>query len=82
MLKGEISDPILGSTGWHIVRLMDTKAAAPRPLAEVRDTLVGTLRQRKVQELQQAYVASLLGKNPVAVNEARLRTLFESPPAE
>ncbi len=82
MLKGEISDPILGSTGWHIVRLMDTKAAATRPIAEVRDSLVANLRQRKAQELQQAYVASLLEKNPVSVNEARVRTLFESAPAE
>src|SRR5262249_4663978 len=80
MNKGEISDPILGSSGWHIVRLVDTKPAGPRPLAEVKDTLVATLRQRKIQELQQAYIAKLLEKSPVAVNEARLRALFEAAP--
>jgi peptidylprolyl isomerase len=80
MNKGEISDPILGSSGWHIVRLVDTKPAAPRPLAEVKDSLVATLRERKMQDLQQGYVARLLEKDPVAVNEARLRKVFESAP--
>jgi parvulin-like peptidyl-prolyl isomerase len=80
MSRGDISDPILSTTGWHIVRLVDTKAAAPRPLPEVRDALIATLRQRKMQEIQQAYIARMLEKNPVAVNEAGLRSLFEAAP--
>ena len=78
MNKDEISDPILGSTGWHIVRMLDTKPAAPRPLAEVKESLTAMLRQRKAQEAQQLYIARLLEKNPVTVNQARLRSLFES----
>jgi peptidylprolyl isomerase len=80
MESDEISDPILSSSGWHIIRMVDTKPAAPRPLAEVRDTLVATLRERKAQEMQQTYVARLLEKTPVMVNQARLRTLFETAP--
>ena len=77
---GEISDPIRSAAGWHIVRLVATKPAAARPLAEVKETLIATLRQRKVKDNQQAYVARLLDKSPVAVNEASLRKLFESVP--
>ncbi len=80
MTRGEVSDPIRTKAGWHIVKLIDTKPAAPRPLAEVRDTLVASLRQRKLQENQQAYVARIVDKNPVTVNEGLLRKLFESPP--
>jgi peptidylprolyl isomerase len=80
MTRGEISDPIHTKAGWHIVRLVDTRSAAPRPLAEVRDSLIASLRQRKLQDNQQAYVARVLDKNPVSVNEALLRKLLESAP--
>lgn len=78
MTRGEISDPIRTKAGWHIVRLVDTRPAAPRPLAEVKEALIASLRQRRLQDNQQAYVARALDKNPVSVNEALLRKLFES----
>jgi peptidylprolyl isomerase len=80
MTRGEISDPIHTKAGWHVVKLIDTKPAAPRPLAEVKDTLIASLRQRKLQDNQQAYVARMLDKNPVTVNEALLKKLFDSTP--
>jgi parvulin-like peptidyl-prolyl isomerase len=80
MDKGEISDPIRSAAGWHIVRMVDTRPAAPRPLSEVRQTLIAMLKTRKRQEKQQAYIARLLDKAPIAVNEARLRALFEAAP--
>jgi hypothetical protein len=75
---GEVSEPIRSAAGWHIVRLTATKPAAPRPLIEVRDTIVTMLRQRKATESQQVYISRLLEKNPVAVNGAGLRKIFES----
>ncbi|HXJ01224.1 MAG TPA: peptidylprolyl isomerase [Micropepsaceae bacterium] len=80
MEVGEVSGPIRSAAGWHIVRLAATRPAAPRPLAEVKETLVAILRHRKTKDNQQAYVAKLLDKNHVAVNEAGLRKLFESVP--
>lgn len=80
MSKGDVSDPIRTEAGWHIVRMVDTKPAAPRPLAEVRDTVIAALRQRKTQENEQAYLAGLLDKNPVSVNEIGLRKIFETTP--
>jgi peptidylprolyl isomerase len=78
MTNGEISDPIRTSDGWHIIRMVDTKPAAPRPLAEVKDQLAALLRQRKAQETEQAYLAGLMEKTPVTVNEFALRKIFET----
>jgi parvulin-like peptidyl-prolyl isomerase len=80
MSVGEVSDPIRSESGWHIVRLAETRPAGPRPLAEVRDNIVATLRQRQVQENEQVYLAELLSKNPVAVNEIGLRKVFAEAP--
>ncbi len=78
MNKGEVSDPIRSTAGWHIVRMMDTKPAAPRPLADVKATIVASLRQRKAQENEQAYLASLLEKTPISVNEIGLQKVFQT----
>jgi peptidylprolyl isomerase len=80
MSVGEVSDPIRSAAGWHVVRLEGTKPAQPRPLAEVKDTLITSLRQQKLKDSQQAYVQRLLDKSPVSVNEAGLKKLFESTP--
>jgi parvulin-like peptidyl-prolyl isomerase len=78
LAQGEVSDPIRTASGWHIIRLDDTRPAAPRPLAEVRDQLVAALRQRKLQANEQAYLNGLLTKSPVAVNEIDLKKIFEN----
>src|SRR5262249_16177646 len=50
MTKGEVSAPIRSARGWHIVRLADRKVSVTRPLPEVRDQIVATMRLRKAQE--------------------------------
>ena len=78
MANGEISDPIRTSAGWHFIRMVDTKPAAARPLAEVKDALATLLRQRKAQQNEQAYLKALLEKTPISVNEIGLKKIFES----
>ena len=75
MNKGEISTPIRTANGWHIVRLSDRKPSAVRPLPEVRDQLVASMRLRKAQEGERSYIESLVGKSSVTVNQVELQKL-------
>jgi peptidylprolyl isomerase len=80
LTPGEISEPIKVGRGWHIIRMIETKPAAPRPLAEVKEGLITYLRQHKLQDNEQAYLTGLLDKTPIAVNEIGLRRIFEAAP--
>jgi peptidylprolyl isomerase len=73
MAKGDVSQPIRSASGWHVVRLMDRKPSSVRPLAEVRDQLVASLRLRKAQETERTYIEGLLGKSAVTVNQVELQ---------
>jgi peptidylprolyl isomerase len=78
MARGDVSDPIRSGLGWHVVRLIDTKPAAPRPLAEVRGLIVTSLRQQKEQSEVLQYLARLVDKTPVQLNQANLRIALEA----
>ena len=73
MGKGEISQAVHTPAGFHVVKLIDVKPSTVAPLAEVRDGLIGTLRQRKLEELQAAYVNAMLDHAGLAINEVALR---------
>lgn len=72
LAKDGIGDPIRSDDGWHILKLLDTKAAGPVALAEVKPALIERLRQAKAQQLRQAYLGQLLQKDPPAINELAL----------
>ncbi len=74
MTAGEVTDPIRVGGGWHIIRMVETKPPAPRPLAEIKEQLANYLRQQKLQENEQAYIQAL----PLAVNEIGLKKIFEA----
>jgi peptidylprolyl isomerase len=80
MSPGDISDPIRAGGGWHIIRMVDTRPAGPRPLSEVKDQLAAALRQAKLQENEQVYISALLEKTPAMINEIALKKLFEAAP--
>src|SRR5258706_2442617 len=73
MAQDDVSLPVRSSAGYHIVKLVDTKASTLAPLAEVREGLIGTLRQRRFEELQAAYVGQMLERGGLAINEVALR---------
>ncbi|MFL9828972.1 peptidylprolyl isomerase, partial [Rhodoplanes sp. SY1] len=77
LAKAAYTDPIRLDDGWHILKLIDTKPAQTRPLAEVRDTLVQRIREERVEANRRAYVAELLKQYPASVNELALSKLVE-----
>jgi peptidylprolyl isomerase len=72
-----VGEPIKLDDGWHIIKLLDTKAAYTRPLAEVRDALAQQLRAQSAEANRRAYLAKMLEQNPPAINEIALSKLFE-----
>lgn len=78
--KGEISDPVNAAGGWHLLRLIDTQPAAPRPFELVRDELATALRQQRAQENAAAYLNKLLADQHAAVDEISLQKAMTSGP--
>jgi peptidylprolyl isomerase len=76
LAKNAVSDPIRLDDGWHILRLIDTKAAYTRTLPEVRDQLVLQMRNERAQALRRAYIAELLKQHPPVLNEFALSNLL------
>jgi peptidylprolyl isomerase len=75
--KGGIAEPLALADGWHIIRLIDTKPAAVRPLPEVRQAIIDGLREQRQAENEQAYLARLLEKSPPAINELALPQVLQ-----
>jgi len=70
--EGAISEPVRSDQGWHLIRLHGTRPAGPAPLPEVRETLVGALRQQRTQDLSRLTLADLLRREPVLIDEIQL----------
>lgn len=78
MNKGDISPPVKSAAGWHLIRLMDKRPPALRPLSEVRGNLVAAMRQRKMQEGEKVYLDALSLKARPTINQIELNKIQES----
>lgn len=78
MNKGEITPPVKSAAGWHLIRLMDKRPPALRPLAEVRGNLVAAMRQRKMQEGERVYLEALSTKARPTINQIELNKIQDS----
>jgi peptidylprolyl isomerase len=79
LTEGAVSAPVRLDDGWHVMKVLETKPASTRPLAEVRDAIAAQLRAERARANRQAYLASLLDKNPPAINELALSKLLAKP---
>lgn len=75
--KGQISAPIEGRAGYHIIKVDDVREAGVAPFEEVKGELTNLLRNRRMALNRESHVASLLERQPVSVNELALET-FQS----
>lgn len=67
-----VGEPLRMNDGWHLLKLLETKRSTVAPLADVRESIVRGLRQQRAAQNAQAYLASLLQKRPVQINEIEL----------
>jgi parvulin-like peptidyl-prolyl isomerase len=78
LAKSAVSEPIRLDDGWHILKLIDTKASYTRTLPEVREQLVQQMRTERATALRRAYLAELLKQHPPVLNELALSSLFDN----
>ena len=72
LTKDGISEPIRLDDGWHLIKLLEMRAASTRPLAEVRESIASQLRADRTRANRQAYLSKLLEQNPPTINELAL----------
>jgi peptidylprolyl isomerase len=78
LAKNGVSEAIRLDDGWHILKLLDTKAAYTRTLPEVREQLVQQIRTERATVMRRAYLAELLKRHPPILNELALSNLLDS----
>jgi len=78
LVKNGVSEAIRLDDGWHILKLLDTKAAYTRTLPEVREQLVQQIRTERATVMRRAYLAELLKRHPPILNELALSNLLDS----
>jgi peptidylprolyl isomerase len=75
MKKGEISGPVEGRAGFHIVKVDDIRPAGTASYDEVKAELSALLRQRRAELNRESHLAGLLERQAVSVNELALDSL-------
>lgn len=73
--KGEISAPVAGRSGFHILLLQDKREAGPAPLDEVKGEIAALLRNQRSALNRETHVSTLLQRQPISVNELALEAL-------
>jgi peptidylprolyl isomerase len=75
---GSVSEPLRSPSGWHLVKLLETRPAQVAPLPEVRDRLVEALRDQRSSENVRLHLAQMFQKSPVQINEIQLAKIASS----
>lgn len=71
--KGEVSQPVRTAFGWHVIKLEDTRHAAPRPFDEVKDSIREKLYRDQIEKQTESYVVELRRNAVVEVKLPELR---------
>jgi len=62
MKVGDVKGPVRADRGFHIIKLVDTRAKDAKPFADVQDEIRVRLRQREMERQTKIYLAELRKK--------------------
>lgn len=74
----EISPPIRLKDGWHLLKLLDARAAHVPTLEQARLQIRKQLRQEKLRTNAQAHLAALLREHPLSLDKSTLARALDS----
>lgn len=70
------SQPIRLDDGWHLLKVLETRESYTPTLDQVRAQLRVTLRNERLRENTQAYLARLLKETPIVLDQAALQRVL------
>jgi peptidylprolyl isomerase len=70
------SQPIRLDDGWHLLKVLETRESYTPTLDQVRAQLRVTLRNERLRENTQAYLARLLKETPIVLDHAALQRVL------
>jgi len=76
---GDISEPVLSSFGWHVIKLEDRKPAAQRTYEQVRELIFAEMRKHYIDEQREAAIAAVRDDPHVQINRAAVDALYVRP---
>ncbi len=74
---GEVAAPVQSAAGFHILKLVDLRAASVAPYEQVKDALRGALRTQRQELAARAYLEGLLNAGTVSIDGAALNAAFD-----
>jgi hypothetical protein len=72
LTAGSVSEPVRTPDGWHVLKVIAIKPSGTATLAEAHDTLVRALRQERAVQGQRRYIAEMLQREPITLDEVEL----------
>jgi peptidyl-prolyl cis-trans isomerase SurA len=67
MKIGEVGGPVRGNQGFHVIKLVDRRAAESKPLADVKNELRAQLEQKEIERQTKMYLNDLRKKTLVEI---------------
>jgi len=73
---GDVSEPVLSSFGYHIIRLDGRRPAGVKSFDEVKDTIIAQERSRYIDEQRELALAPIKSDPDTKVDQARIDALI------
>jgi peptidyl-prolyl cis-trans isomerase D len=72
---GDVSDPVLSSFGWHVIKLEGRRPAVQKSFEEAREQILAELRQKYVNEQRESMIAKVRNDPTIKANREAIDAL-------